>query len=341
MRVGPIIAAGILFLLAAATWPAPKGEPPLTDDQARENLRQNKPEAGFKDRAIQDVVDSLAASGRVSVVLLSPDGKAPAKTITLDAAGLTVSDAFDRLTAASGLAWAVRDGVVLVATPETLKRYEKAPRLPGPEPSSAADRHAYKRLKETVVRVAFAGKPAMEAVKSLEELVAVQIVVDRSAVRDGDRPITLKLTGVTAGVAAQLLAEQMGLACVIWKGVVFFSSEKDVREIPEADAARTAAEKKAAEEWEKSATPADRALKKLLQEKKVSLDFRDKPAREAFDAIAKLGGIRIVIDATAPGSLRPVTMKWNDATFETVIGAAVNQMGLKSAISKGAVHITK
>ena len=341
MRRAAILAAALACLISSAG--AQQADPPpvLTDDQVRDNLRQALIDADFKERPVRTILDSLATLARVNIVPAPRGLKGIEKPVTIESAGLSVAEALDKLAAAAELRYIVRDGIVVVSDAETLKSLAKPRRVFIVETPSKEDLAIHKRLGETIVNVELVGEHWREAMNLLQGLAKAQMVHDRAVVKDPDAKVTLKLTSVSVATAARLLAEQLGCTYVIWNKVVFITDGATIDRMVDTYAAGKIGEKRAAAEWESAATPADRKLKQQILEKTVSAEFAGAPAREAFATIAKLGGIRVVLDVPENRAATPLTLQLKDTPLQMALDTATAQAGLKWTIRDGAVHVTE
>ena len=182
-----------------------------------------------RDAPAMEVARFLQMQTRANIVI---DFSAcpPTKRVTLKMDGVTAEAAIRGLAAKLGLAPIIRDEMVFLVAPKSLKTRPSGARtsrdggwlLVGR--ASPADLAVLEKIRKETVSVEFKNLPLKDALRELGEKGKVKILLSGKT-----RPVTLKLNDVSVEQVLTMLVGQVGLKCSIIKGKVVVSDEKRIR----------------------------------------------------------------------------------------------------------------
>ncbi|HUV38947.1 MAG TPA: hypothetical protein VMY39_05005 [Planctomycetota bacterium] len=201
-------------------------------------------------------------------------------------------------------------------------------------PETPHDRKVRTQLDETIVSFTFNEQPVLEALDFLQTLGSVNIVLDRNKLTDPNQTVTLKLSNVPLETALRLLSEQLGLQHVVADGIVFISDAETVYKTlnpppplpPMVERSELSRE--------------DRRVYDKLAETIVSFTFNEQPVAEAFDFLATLGELNMVLDPRAVKKDATVTLKLSNVPLATALKLMAEQLDLRYTIREKVVFLS-
>jgi protein involved in polysaccharide export with SLBB domain len=228
---------------------------------------------------------------------------------------------------------------------------------PQPQPDAAAEESeaglaegaGIKDRLQQPVSLHIDGMPLRAVLEDLHDFLGLKIDLDRRALKhegiDLDRPVTVRLEGISTRSALHLLLHPLHLTFVVKEDAVVVTPRT-----PPADAA-------AAEEQEdappprkvKAGCPSGQSQKEREVERKlatpVTLNFTDAPLKTVIEDLRAFQGINICVDEAALKeegiSLdRPVTVKLEEVSLQSALRLLLRQAHLGYVIKDEVLMIT-
>lgn len=254
----------------------------------------------FAARPLTEAVETLRASSPFPIELERElPSEVLAAPVSLDEAGLDLETALSRVAGAAGLGWALDAARILVGTPERLPPVPEALRIQRCLAQLARDGHGEEwekpagleanaalraRLVSVTLDVSFRQAPLTEALAHFRGAGGVAIQLAPGAAGQADAPVTVELRQRPLGIALRAVVEAVGLDFDVREGRLLV----DFRSGLEASAARDAKERSARSE----------RLRAFLAQP-ITVDWREKPLREAAAELSRTLGVPVVLDEEA------------------------------------------
>ncbi len=275
---------------------------------------------------LPDAVVQAARLGDHSVALDPAALKNAPETLAITLHSLPGEDAVRRVAEKAGLALVLRDGLLLLTTPERAETAFRDTEVWEAIPPGDAKLAA--RLKRTV-RFQLVGAPRSQALRLLSELLDIPVIADRASLPDGAPRPTLRAGGLPAAQALRWVSRLLGVAYVPRDGAIFLASPQAIRDALRHDAA-----------WRPRQEASTVALSEQMQ-KPVSVYFVGTPVAEALAYLASHTEAPVVL---SPGVVArrdaKLALSAHDLELAQALRWACREAGLAWAWRDGRILIT-